>query len=221
MEGIVLQAIEYKEKSKLVYLYTPFGIQSVKALDAAKKKLGFVTTFNVVDFETTKAKLPTVVDYIVKKSYYSYYEHLEKLSITVPMIDVLKHLDIDAPHHRIYPFFLECLTLLNDKEPEYILSLFLVKMLSVFGVKPGLTACVRCGRLSIVDFSISDGGALCDQCSSKNLVHMRLYQSFYLLYNHKNYEEVPHLELSYSDILEAIYAYYLIHVNLKLKSYHL
>lgn len=40
MEGIVLQAIEYKEKSKLVYLYTPFGIQSVKALDAAKK-VGF------------------------------------------------------------------------------------------------------------------------------------------------------------------------------------
>ena len=33
MEGIVIKTIDYKEKSKIVYLYTSFGMKSIKALD--------------------------------------------------------------------------------------------------------------------------------------------------------------------------------------------
>lgn len=51
MEGIVIKTIDYKEKSKIVYLYTSFGMKSIKALDVLRTKLGFVTTLNVVDFE--------------------------------------------------------------------------------------------------------------------------------------------------------------------------
>ena len=221
MEGIVLQTIDYKEKSKLVYLYTPFGMESIKALDASKSKLGFITTLNVVEYEKTNSKLPTVMEYSLKKSFYSYYTHLDKMSVIVPMIDVVKHLEEEAPHYRIYPFFLECLDLIDDHNPLYILSLFLIKMLSVFGVKPRLANCVFCGRTSIVNFSIKDGGALCNFCSNENFSNQKLHHAFQMLYHKKEYGDEPILDISYKDLLEAIYSYYALHANLKLKSYKL
>lgn len=50
MEGIVLKSLSYKEKSKLVYLYTPVGMKSVLVYDF-NKNAGFTTTLNHVSFE--------------------------------------------------------------------------------------------------------------------------------------------------------------------------
>ena len=62
MEGIVINTIDYKEKSKIVYLYTPNGISSVKALDVMKKNLGFTVTLNHVEYNVSNSKFPTVLE---------------------------------------------------------------------------------------------------------------------------------------------------------------
>ncbi|MDE6407338.1 MAG: DNA repair protein RecO, partial [Anaeroplasmataceae bacterium] len=166
MEGIVLKTIDYKEKSKLVYLYTPQGILSVKALDATKTKLGFVTTLNQVEFEMTSGKLPTVTEYSLKKSFYSIYENLTKVGVLAPILDVIFHLEEGVNHSRIYVFLIQTLNELLTTEDSYqVLSIFLVKMLAVFGIKPELKKCVRCSKTNLVDFSMLEGGALCDSCS--------------------------------------------------------
>ena len=69
MEGIVINTIDYKEKSKIVYLYTPNGINSVKALDVMKKNLGFIVTLNHVEYNVSNGKFPTVLEYNLIKSY--------------------------------------------------------------------------------------------------------------------------------------------------------
>ena len=64
-EGIILNTIDYKESSKIVHLYTPFGRISVKALGANKPKnglLGFTTIGNTVSFVATDSELPTLME---------------------------------------------------------------------------------------------------------------------------------------------------------------
>lgn len=221
MEGIVIKSIDYKEKSKLVYLYTPSGIKSVKALDVSKTKLGFITTLNQVEFEASAGKLPTVLDYSLMKSHYSLYQNLDKISVLAPMLDVLFHLEEDVNHARIYPFFLRTLKNLEESNfPKVILSIFLIKMLSVFGIKPELKKCLHCGRTDIVNFSLGEGGALCSACSAQNEKNFLIYRSFYEFYYAQDFDVKPHL-ISEEELLEAIYNYYAIHANFKLKDYKL
>lgn len=221
MEGIVIKSIDYKEKSKLVYLYTPAGIISVKALDVSKTKLGFVTTLNQVEFEMTSGKLPTVTEYSLKKSFYSIYENLDKVGILAPILDVIFHLEEGVNHSRIYPFLIQTINeLLITEEPFMILSVFLVKMLAVFGIKPELRKCVRCASPKFVDFSIFEGGALCDSCSIYHERNCNLLKDFQQLYYLNGYQNLS-LMLSYDEVLNEIYQYYAIHANFKLKDYHL
>ncbi|MCM1131213.1 MAG: DNA repair protein RecO [Anaeroplasma bactoclasticum] len=221
MEGIVLKTIDYKEKSKLVYLYTPVGIKSVKALDASKTKLGFVTTLNQVEFEMTKGKLPTVTEYSLKKSFYSIYESLKKVGILTPIFDVIFHLEEGVNHSRIYSFLIQTISeLLITEEPFKILSVFLVKMLAVFGIKPELKKCVHCSRTTLINFSSLEGGALCDNCSKYCERNDKLLKDFQQLYYIKGYKNLS-LNLPYDEILDEIYQYYSIHANFKLKDYHL
>lgn len=219
MEGIVIKSIDYKEKSKLVYLYTPSGIKSIKALDANKTKLGFVTTLNIVEFEATGGSFPTVTEYTLKKSFYSMNQSIEKIGILSPILDVIFHLEEDANHARIYPFLLQTLTELEQtKEPLFVLCVFLIKMLSVFGIKPELKKCVRCSKTNIVNFSILDGGALCEDCSVHNEKNYLIYEAFKQLYYNLAYTSCE-VKLDYSAVLEVIYSYYAVNANFKLKNY--
>lgn len=221
MEGIVIKSIDYKEKSKLVYLYTPFGIKSVKALDASKKQLGFITTLNLVEFEMTGGSFPTVTEYTLKKSYYQVYEDLKKVGALAPILDIIFHLEEDANHQRIYPFFLKTIEkVVTSKDSYLILSVFLIKMLSVFGIKPEFKKCVRCSSLPLVDFSMQEGGALCEKCSIYHEKNFMILKDFYTLYYLKDYENIALMQ-PIELVLEEIYQYYTIHANFKLKEYHL
>ncbi len=219
MEGIVIKSIDYKEKSKLIYLYTPEGMKSVKAIDANKTKLGFITTLNHVEFEHSAGKLPTVLEYSIKKSFYHLYADISKIQMIMPIIDVIQNIEEEAPHARIFSFVRETLDALETMDsPKFVLSIFLLKMLSVFGVRPALNDCVLCGNQTIVNFSIPQGGALCDKCSFYNEKAYALFQDFKELYYGKGFAVVS-LNSSLDTILEQVYNYYLIHVNLRLKSY--
>ena len=220
MEGIVINTIDYKEKSKIVYLYTPNGISSVKALDVMKKNLGFTVTLNYVEFEMSNSKFPTVLEYSLKKSYYNSFQDIKKMGVVFTLVDIIKRLEGDYPHNRIFSFFLNCLNLLEKgEEPRFVLSLFLIKMLYIFGVKPSFEECVFCGSKNIVDFSINSGGPICSNCGSHNEINLKIMDWFKRIYNAKDYNEELFLDINYKELLDQIYSYYLIHVNLKLKDY--
>lgn len=218
MEGIVINTIDYKEKSKIVYLYTPNGINSVKALDVMKKNLGFTVTLNHLEYNVSNSKFPTVLEYSLKKSYFDLCSNLLKINIVNIMIDIIKKLEGDYPHNRIFAFFIECLNLLEvSKEPRFVLSLFLIKMLYIFGVKPTFDECVMCQNKSLANWSIHSGGALCDRCSSTNEKGLKYLKWFKTIYQAKEYIEEKFVDIDYKELLEQVNAYYLTHVNIKLK----
>ena len=218
MEGIVINTIDYKEKSKIVYLYTPNGISSVKALDVMKKNLGFTVTLNHVEYSVTNGKFPTILEYSLKKSYFDLCTNLSKINIVTIIIDVIKKLEGEYPHSRIFSFFKECLDLLEkSKEPKFVLSLFLIKMLYIFGVKPAFDECVLCGDKTLVNWSIHSGGALCNKCSTYNETSMKYLSWFKKIYNAKDYNEDLYTDIDYNELIKEINSYYSLHVNMKLK----
>lgn len=224
-EGIVIRSFDYKEKSKIVHLYTPQGMDSVLARDALKMnsgKIDFITTLNVVYYHKNKGALPSLKEYQLRRSFYHLNQKIKKMQVVVILIQILQNLEEDAPHHRIFPFVIEMLTQLLDVEDERIvLATFLTKMLSVFGVTPVLKKCVLCGRVPLVNFSISDGGALCNQCAASNAKNKDLLVQLQLLYYERDFEKIKTAELNVPFVLDALYRYYQEHVHMKLKPYQI
>lgn len=217
MEGIVLKSLSYKEKSKLVYLYTPYGKKSVLVYDLNKNG-GFITTLNCVSFEVKRGHLPSLLSFELLESHYEMNVHL--IGFVMVMLQVIESLPEDAPHQRIYPFFVQSLNdILQAKEPLFYLSLFLVKMLAVFGVRPSFQACVRCGSKDIAGFSVMDGGVLCTHCMVPTEADTILYKELKALYEDRSYLESYFTAFHYPLLLDALYQYYSIHLSIQLKSY--
>ncbi len=216
MEGIVLYTLSYKEKSKLVYLYTPMGMKSV-LVHHLKENVGFTTTFNIVNFEVGNGQLPVLINYDIIHSFYDFSQQLDKVSALMVMIQVIKNVGEEANHKRIYPFFKKCLTILYEKDcTAYILALFLTKMLAVLGIKPNFKSCVHCGSTDVVGFSVSEGGAVCRNCFTGD-VNEDVLITFKNLYYDQNYDEQAY-SLDEKVILKMLKDYYAIHAHIYLKN---
>lgn len=219
-EGLIIGSIEYKEKSKIVKLYTPHGKENILARGASKmtsNSLGFTTTLNYVCYDKSKASFPVMVEFNLKKSYYFMLDSIKKANVVSVILQIIDSLDDNYPHHRIFPFVIKCLDLLEQYDPFYVLSVFLTKMLAVFGVQPTLKNCINCGKEEIVSFSIEAGGGLCSNCSVYNEKLYKLSEWLRYLYYDKSY--IYNDNINYKTLIDYIYDYYNRHVHIKLNRY--
>lgn len=216
IEGIVLSSIDYKETSKIVYLYTPIGCISVKALQAKKIKngeLAFITTGNIVSFVMTDKELPTLVEYHLIEGVFSLTLDIKKLTSLSIILEVLRHIPNDSIHDRIFRLAKNYISYLKDYNEKKILSIFLIKMLYAFGVNPELKKCVRCGSNNLIDFVPRLGGALCNNCSTHNNKLLPYWIEYY--YQKKNIDEYN--DCDFDLLLNEITNYYSYHLSIYLK----
>ena len=69
--------------------------------------------------------------------------------------------------YKILQLFLNTLYMLSetDKNPEFILSVFKIKLLCFLGFKPQVEKCTNCGtQENLCYFSIKDNGVKCEEC---------------------------------------------------------
>ncbi len=219
IQGLVLSSIDYKEKSKIVYLYTPYGHDSVKAnhsKELSSGLLGFTTTLNEVMYVKSAGKFPTLIEYHLLESYYSLTESISKIHAVHTILEVIKGIPEDTDHAKVYSFIMHTLRDLKENDAKKVLSVFLIKMLYVFGVTPNLRQCLRCNRNEIVFFSIFEGGGYCSNCSTtENIQKYKIWKEYY--YEKKAISEYS--EIEYDSLLEDIYKYYAIHVHLELTKF--
>lgn len=223
-KGIVIGSIDYKEKSKIVYLYTPNGKESILAGGSKSIKagmLGFTTTLNYVEYVKTNSNLPKLIEYNIIDSYYDLSNSLDKMRIVTIIIQVINNINDITFHSSIFNFLIFILDELKKEKSnnKLILALFLTKMLSAFGSQPSFNSCVRCNRANLPSFiSIEEGGMVCNMCSPiSNLI---LYNDIKHLYKTKsnNIEEFK-INSNIDDLLTNLYKYYSYHVNMTLKKY--
>ena len=85
-EGVVIASIDYKEKSKIVYLYTPYGMDSILVRGAKKYNqsvLDFTTTLNEVKYIKTNSKLPSLMEFRLIKSHFNLTANINKIKAII------------------------------------------------------------------------------------------------------------------------------------------
>lgn len=218
IEGIVLSSIDYKEKSKIVYLYTPYGHESIKANGSKVSRnglLGFTQTLNTVTYIKSSSKFPSLIEYNLVDNAFSLTESIEKMDLIPIFIEIIKNIPEDSDHLKTYEFVKNILfDFKKTSEPKKLFCVFMIKMLYVFGVTPALKHCISCGSSDISFFSIVSGGALCYNCSNKN--DLRKYRLWYEYYYDKK-DIYLYTDTNFNGFLSDIIKYYEYYVHLYFK----
>lgn len=210
-EGIILRTIDYKDNSKILYIYTKDGLISVLARGVKKLNSPFkssVLTYNLVSFTATNKKLPTLVDCAVIDYFNDIKtDYLQALKISRMSNMVLM---VTEPSKLLYDFFISSIK--NILNYENIMDIFYMKMTYFFGVNPQLKC--HCGN-DIVYFDIEEGIGYCaNHTNSDNHKLVDLIKKTYML----KYGNEYLLDSSEKDILTSfIKKYYSKHIDSYIK----
>ncbi len=216
--GIVIKSIDYKENSKIVYLYTNDGIKSIRAIGAKNPKkglLGFTITGSIVSFITTDTSFPSLLEYNTELSLFEITNSIIKINTLNTIIDIINNLNDDANHKAIYPFLVNIINeLKNTNNPKKLLCVFLVKMLYSLGVAPNLKSCIYCNNTLNLLFDIEKGGAVCRSCNPLAKNNFSIWNEYYykkdIIDNYSDY--------NYDELLSELKEYYYIHTGILIKS---
>ena len=215
-EGIVLSETDYKETSKIVNLYTPMGKIGIKALGSKRIKnglLGFTNTGNTVEFVATDSQLPTLEEYTIKDSLYTRFDDLSTAKALGVIIRILNDLPPDTDHQRLYPFVKNIIEALGKNNNDKVISIFLIKILYVYGIAPNLKSCVKCGIKNDLSFIPELGGAVCQAHGVGNTESIKIWNEYY--YDKKKLEEYSNCDFDL--LLNEIKTYYNYHLGFKIK----
>lgn len=214
-EGIVIKSIPYKEKSDLVYIYTNEGIISVKALGDKNSKnstFGFREIGNLVSFVTTDNKFKSLVEYSIINSSFKFTKSIDMIESLSLLILILDKIPLDSNHNAIYNYVLK---IYNNLEayPKKAISIFLIKMLYFFGVRPNLGECISCNNKNdLIFFDINNATSLCKNCINIE----NNYKIWNEYYNDKK-DIDKYNDTDFSLLFDQIKAYYQIHAHIILK----
>ncbi len=222
VEGFVLSQIDFKEKSKIVYLYTKNGKISFKALASSNPKKGMlplITSMNKVNVILSNKEFPTSIDYTLINSYQDIKDDLKKSLWYSFILEIISKLPIDSPHERVYSLLDEIFNLRNKYDGLLLTTVFMVKMTYAFGVSPVFKRCVICNEKNPEYFSIKDGGALCYKHNHKDTLKgdiLKILENIYYIDIYK--EDLDSLKgYDMIKVFQIINMYYNDHVNIYLK----
>ena len=93
---------------------------------------------------------------------------LEKLQYAVNITKIIQDVTNENENsYKILQLYLNTLYMLSetDKNPEFIVSVFKIKLLCFLGFKPRVEECTYCGLKEKLNyFSIKDNGLKCEEC---------------------------------------------------------
>ena len=100
--------------------------------------------------------------------FYNIRTDLDKLNYAVYITKIIQ--DVTAENEnsfKILQLFLNTLYMISetDKDLDFIVSVFKIKLLCILGFKPRVEECVNCGQKEQLNFfSIRDNGLKCEPC---------------------------------------------------------
>lgn len=121
----------------------------------------------------------------LKKSFYSLSEDLDKyVAASYAMELTEKMLQEDVPEPRVFSLLLDFLNAMEKRKGGYytLMLAYEVKLLGLMGVFPELNNCAICGEKPNNIFSISAGGAICENCKKKIIENSHVDSGLRLIY---------------------------------------
>jgi len=222
LEGIVVSSLIYKEKSKIVYLYTKDGMVSFRALGSLNEKKGMLpltTTMNHLSVIMSNKAFPRALDYTLLDSYEYIKSDLKKTLFMQYILEIISKLPEDSPHERVFNLLKRILELFKDYDGLMLTTIFMIKMTYSFGVAPILKKCVICNNPNTMYFSIRDGGALCSDHFKKEVFNKdildKIKEIYYLDIYNESLDRIKDYDMI--ELFRIVNLYYNNHVDIYLK----
>lgn len=171
-EGIVIRSIDYGETNKIITLYTrEFGKIGVMARGAKKPSSRFSAVTQLFHYGTYLFQGSRGLGQLQQaETIESFRSIREDIFLTAYASFIAELLDKGTeerkPSSSLYDLFYLSLRYIDEEyDPEIIMNIVELKMLSVFGFAPELNRCVNCGAQDgTFSFSVREGGLLCHRC---------------------------------------------------------
>ncbi len=229
IDGIVLSETNYSESSKILNVLTEeYGLIGVmsKGCRNIKSKLRGVSrkliygTFNI--YHKDKG-LSTLISVDVKSSFSNILSDLERVSYASFMLDLVLQVVRQTEDSSIFGLLKDSLLKLEEGFSGVVLTNILeLKVLDYLGVTPSIDACSICGSdKAIVTLSSDDGGYVCKNCYSNQVMVSDKTIKMIRLYYYVDLSKITKLEVSNEvtkEINDFLDRYYERYTGLYLKS---
>ena len=166
IDAYVLKTLDYKEHSKLMYMYTKQGIQSAIARGVKKMHSPLrhcVQTGMLLRVDLSKGKLPTLKDAEMVQYYQGIKTDLIKTTI-VSVINELIYYNVteNDDHQKMLKFLHKVLNTLNTTDaPKEVLMIFELKFLYFLGYGIRFEHCGQCHNTTNLYFDSYTSMVLC------------------------------------------------------------
>jgi DNA repair protein RecO (recombination protein O) len=175
-QGIVLSAVKLAEADKIVSILTQGSgkIRAVaKGIRRTSSKFGArLEPFTHVSVMLYRGRnLDTVTQAEIVNPFRTLRDDFALFSAGEAMLEAADK--VAEEHERNVPLFLLLVRGLRaldtqPAEPAVVAEAFLLKLLSLSGFAPSLSACAVCGATDVRRFSHSQGGAVCENCQDRD-----------------------------------------------------
>ncbi len=186
-EGIVLRRYNLRETSLIVHFYTLESGRITTVLKGVRQDPGkfassvdLFTHNDIVFYKKRNTALHLVSQCDLKENFTPIRQDMIKVGVANMMLELLDAvMPLEDANSDIFNLALSCLSeVALSNNPDKILTIFKIKLLSLSGFKPHLDSCVSCGD-KIIDqskFSLSLGGLLCKRCLSKDFSSREIFR---------------------------------------------
>ena len=175
--GIVITENSLGDSDKILTILTPnLGKISCVAKGAKRPKSMLMAGSQIFCFG----------EYVLRKSndiytmqscdpieiFYNIRVDLEKLNYAAAIIKIISDVTTENQNnYHILKLFLNTLYIISesDKNLDFIISIFKMRLLKILGYAPNVNECVSCGeKENLTAFSIKDDGLKCQACSKQD-----------------------------------------------------
>ena len=229
IEGIVVNASDFKETSKIINIFTKeYGIIGViaKGCKSLKSPLRSVTDrltygYFYMNYKPDKLSVLSSVDII--DSFKNIKMDIEKISYASYIVDLGSQVYKQNNNTDIYELLIASLKKINENyDPMVITNILELKYLDYLGVMPVLDRCSICGSAKAIEtLSSSRGGYICVSCIKNDKIvsakTIKLIRMFYYV-DISKIEKLDISDLCKMEINTFLDEYYDNYTGLYLKS---
>jgi DNA repair protein RecO (recombination protein O) len=180
-ECVVLKTIKLGEADRIVTVYTRLHgkVRAVaKGVRRTKSRFGGrLEPFTHLDLMLYRGReLDTVTQVHVLEPFRVLREDLARLTGAAAIAELIDKVAPDNERSQpLYALLLDGLRALAARPPATVIPAFMVKVLSLSGYHPQLSACAACGATSgFGGFSAASGGAVCEDCRREDNTSVRV-----------------------------------------------
>lgn len=186
-EALVLNRRDFRETSVIADFYTrEFGRTSglLKGIRTEPEKFASTLepfSFNeIIFYKKRNSSLHLVSQCDIRDNFDGIRQSVVKIGMASLMMELLGCLmAVEDKNEEVFNLSLACLQELKaTPNPERVMTIFKIKMLSLSGFKPHLDSCVCCCDriLGQSKFSLSLGGLLCPRCTHKDALSRAIFR---------------------------------------------